>query len=141
MLDTRHPMAALCATLLACGTRGAGPPERAAPAAPDLVRIHTRQEAEAAVGKQVHLEGKASDAKISGVVVTSDLVVYCLDVPSWEPSVEGTTVAVEGRLERTAAFQATSSEGGVMSSGTGGPVLVIRACARKPGGPVPSRDR
>ncbi len=76
------------------------------------------------------IEGTARNAKISGIVVSEKLSVYCLNIPDWG-ALEGQKVAVQGLVEYTEEFTAQINEKGEISQGTEGGVLVIRKCEIK----------
>ena len=96
----------------------------------DMKTLASSKDAAAALGQTVRITGTAQNAKLSAVVQTGDLVVYCLDRPSWKDRA-GKPVSVEGKLEQTREFEAQVDDGGAISQGTGGPVFVIRACTVK----------
>ena len=97
--------------------------------ATDVTAIDSEAKAKSAVGKFVRVSGKAEDAKIAGVVVTGDLVVYCLDRRfGWSDKV-GTQVTVAGKLEYTDRFKAKEMPNGAMRPGTADSVFAIESCA------------
>ncbi|MBS2032227.1 MAG: hypothetical protein JST54_30285 [Deltaproteobacteria bacterium] len=96
----------------------------------DLKTVGSSKEAAAAIGQDVRVSGIAQDSKLSGVVVTGELVVYCLDHPSWSARA-GKRITVEGKLEQTRELEAHVDDAGAISQGTGGPIFVIRACTVK----------
>ena len=98
----------------------------------DPMTIENGADARGALGKLVRIEGVARDAKLSGVVVAGDLVVHCLDVPSWPAEVSGKRVTVEGVLEQTDDFAARKDPSGAVSQGTAGGDLVITKSRRLP---------
>jgi hypothetical protein len=74
--------------------------------------------ARAAIGKLVHLEGTADNAKLGGVIVKGDLVVYCIDRKGgWDE--RNVPVVVEGVLEYTSRARARIGGDGSISAGTG----------------------
>ena len=90
--------------------------------------VRDAAEAESAVGKAVLFTGTAADAKIAAVVTAKDLVVYCLDRPSWPGDAVGHSVTVSGVLEKSTAFQAKVGPNGERAEGTDGPVFVLKTC-------------
>jgi hypothetical protein len=94
----------------------------------DAIQLATRAEAESAVGKVVSVSGTAEDAKLAGVVVRGDLIVYCLDRPSGWGARAGQPITVEGTLELTDELAAERAPDGSISAGTGGADLVLRVC-------------
>jgi hypothetical protein len=94
--------------------------------APGPALIAKASDARAAVGSEVRIEGTARDAKLSAVVMTGDLIVYCLDVDAWPDERSNETVAVRGLLEHTDEFSAAKD--GPVSAGTTGSIYVIRTC-------------
>lgn len=74
------------------------------------------------------IAGTARNAKISGVVVSERLTVYCLNVPDWGQR-EGQRVTVKGLVEFTEEFAAPKK--GEISQGTEGGVFVMRKCELK----------
>lgn len=76
--------------------------------------------------KQVVLTGTARNAKISGILITETVHVYCLNVPDWGNR-EGAQVKVRGLMEYTEEFKAQINNGEI-SQGTSGGVYVIRKC-------------
>lgn len=83
--------------------------------------------ATAALGTRVRVEGTAANDKLSAVVETGQLSVYCLDIQAWPEPRVGTSATVEGTLERTEEFQSRTN-GGLVSQGTSGAIFVIRKC-------------
>lgn len=105
-------------------------PSPAPAAAGDVLPVATADAARAALGRTARAEGTARNAKLSGVVVSPDLLVYCLDHPDgWPVAIDGTHVAVTGVLEFTEEFAASRASDGTVSTGTDGGVFVMRACA------------
>ncbi len=86
------------------------------------MKIATMAEAESAAGKTIEVTGDAVDAKLSAAVRSGDLVLYCLDRPSWPAEQSGKKVTVRGLLEHTDEFAAKDP----MSGGTEGKVFVLR---------------
>jgi hypothetical protein len=76
---------------------------------------------------QAEIEGTARNAKISGIVISDRLSVYCLNIPDWG-TLEGKKVTVRGLVEYTEEFAAQINEKGEISQGTESGVLVIRKC-------------
>lgn len=126
---------------LACGKSAApSSPEEAAPVAAPVSdaaapvadspaeprTIADAPAAAAAVGQVVRVEGTARNAKLSAVVMTNGLMVYCLGLPSWPDERANQPVVVRGMLEHTSEFE--PEPGGPVSAGTGGPIYAIRAC-------------
>jgi hypothetical protein len=102
-------------------------PEAADAPPPAPATIADVTAAGAAVGQVVRVEGTARNAKLSAVVMTGELVVYCLDLPSWPDERANQPVVVRGLLEHTSEFEPEA--GGPISAGTGGPIYAIRTCA------------
>lgn len=89
-----------------------------------------RQRADAPASYHAEIEGTARNAKISGIVISEKLSVYCLNVPDWG-ALEGKKVSVQGLVEYTEEFAAQINEKGEISQGTEGGVLVMRKCEIK----------
>jgi len=102
----------------------------AALAGADMTIVTNSKEAVAALGQTVRISGTAQNAKLGAVVEKGELVVYCLDHPSWNERA-GKSITVEGKLEQTHAFEAHVDDGGAISQGTSGPIFVIRTCTVK----------
>ncbi len=144
-----HTHALLCPFLIllsACGD----PPPVAMPAEPPApfvvvnpdaavsapgvpVLIGNAQQAEAALGERVRVMGTAGDAKLSAVVQSEELLVYCMGKGAEEMLVEsrwpeellGQPVAVTGTLERSDQFMAVTEPDGAISEGTEAPILAL----------------
>ncbi len=106
----------------------------AAAAPPEVpVLVATAAQATAALGQRVRLLGTADDAKLSAVVQSEALVVYCmgrgadglLTESRWPADVVGQAVAVTGTLEQSEQFTATVAPDGAISQGTEGPILAV----------------
>lgn len=97
--------------------------------APAPVQISHPGEVEQALGSRVRITGRVDRAKLGDMISTGDLAVTCPDFRVADDRV-GTTVTVEGRLERTAGFAATVAPDGAISQGTppGSEMLVLRDC-------------
>ncbi len=78
-------------------------------------------------GRIVTIAGRAENAKISAIVISKQLSVYCLNHSQWKPEQTGKPVRVKGRLEYTEEFNA-KTENGEISQGTAAGVYVIRRC-------------
>lgn len=118
----------------ATATEVPAPPAGPATTAPATMHdgfavIEDASQADAALGSDVELVGTANNAKLSAVVTRGDLVVYCLNVPTWDISQHAQELTVRGKLERTDEFEAKPGADGEISQGSDGPVLVIRNCA------------
>ncbi len=96
------------------------------------VVVATIAHARASIGKSIRVEGMAHDAKLSGVVISGPVLIYCLDVPSWPRDLIGKKVVVEGKLELSHDLEAQVGPDGARSAGTSGPVFVIRKSTRRP---------
>jgi hypothetical protein len=103
--------------------QGTAPPPAAAPAKPrTAIQIDSVAGARAAIGKRVHLEGTGDNAKLGGVVVKGDLVVYCADrKDGWDE--RNVPVVVEGVLSYTSQAKARLGGDGSISAGTGEPIF------------------
>jgi hypothetical protein len=103
--------------------QGTAPPPAAAPAKPrTAIQIDSVAGARAAIGKLVHLEGTGDNAKLGGVVVKGDLVVYCVDrKDGWDE--RNVPVVVEGVLDYTSQAKARIGSDGSISAGTGEPIF------------------
>jgi hypothetical protein len=138
-------IAALCLLLVGCGSDDTPiepeptgdvtpvPDPQPEPAAPgDVVGIGTVDQAEAARGQQVSVEGLARNAKLGAVVVSDALLVYCLDAEggAWPDEWNGKKVVATGTLEFTEEFVAPTDEHGAVSAGTDGGVYVLRSSTR-----------
>jgi hypothetical protein len=102
------------------------PSTPAPPATPAVIVVASAAEAARALGKRVSITGTAGNAKLGAIVQSGDLLVYCLDRPSWPDDQDGKTVTVEGTLERTDEFKATPTPEGLQRAGTSGGDLVLR---------------
>lgn len=88
-------------------------------------------------GSITQVVGVARNAKLSAAVVDGERVVYCLDRARWPDGVLDKQLLVEGHIEKTEEFKATTSPTGEVSQGTAGGDLVIRQCrAWKLGPPI-----
>lgn len=125
------PILLLLVSCAAAGGRAADP----AGATDEPVVIADAAAARAALGRRVQLEGTARNAKLSAVVVRGDLLVYLLDRDSWPDERDGATVTVRGVLEETNEFMATRGPDGAISTGTDGPVFVLRRSEVEPPAP------
>jgi len=111
--------------------RAAAAAAAALPVVPVLVG--TAGQADAALGQRVRLLGTAGDAKLSAVVQSDALVVYCMGrgddgllVESrWPADVVGQEVAVTGILEHSDQFVSVVGEDGAITQGTEGPILAV----------------
>ena len=117
----------LAVVLAACASNASPPPpsNKAATVQPALVVDAAG--ATAALGTRVRVEGKAANDKLSAVVETGQLSVYCLDMKAWPDARVGTSATVEGTLEHTEEFQSRTN-GGLVSQGTSGAIFAIRKC-------------
>ncbi len=116
----------LALVLAACASNSSPPPSNKTDSVqPALITDATA--ATAALGTRVRVEGKAANDKLSAVVETGQLSVYCLDMKAWPEAQVGTSATVEGTLERTEEFQSRTN-GGLVSQGTSGAIFVIRKC-------------
>jgi hypothetical protein len=91
--------------------------------------ISNRTEAKAAVGKRVRVHGVAERDKLGDAVTSPGFSVICM-APRLPEARLGQSVEVEGILELTDAFQATTSPSGEISQGTepGTSSYVINTC-------------
>lgn len=80
------------------------------------------------VGQLVHVSGTAEDARISGLVISNDFMVYCLNVQEWPKKFHKRTVTVTGKLEYTEEFMGGKNAAGEYTAGTTSGVYVIRNC-------------
>ena len=104
---------------VACGH--AAPPPPATPAV-----VSEEATAKAQVGHAVEVRGTAREAMLGPVILLGDRTpIYCLGASAWP---DGKPVVAHGKLERTDEFAAKDPT----SSGTSGPVYVLRACEFKP---------
>jgi hypothetical protein len=103
----------------------------AAPAVPVLVA--NGEQAQAALGQKVRVMGVAADAKLSAVVQSEELLVYCMGKGAegmlvetrWPEEVVGQRVAVTGLLERSEQFMAVTGPDGAITQGTDAPILAL----------------
>jgi len=84
-----------------------------------------------ALGKRVHLVGRADNAKISAVVLVGAAPIYCLGVDSWPDAVRGKLVRATGRLTRTDRYKVRVDDAGAISQGSAGGDLVLQGCSFK----------
>lgn len=117
----------LVVVLAACASRSSQPPTNKADTPVQAALIVDPAGATAALGARVRVEGKATNDKLSAVVDTGQLAVYCLDIQAWPEARVGTSTIVEGTLERTEEFR-SHDDGGLVSQGTSGAIFVIRQC-------------
>ena len=97
------------------------------------VLVSTASQAAAALGQRVRLLGTAQDAKLSAVVQSEALLVYCmirdgdglLVESRWPQGTVGQEVAVTGILEQSEQFTAQVGPDGAISQGTEGPILAL----------------
>ena len=116
----------LALVLAACASNSSPPPSNKTDSVQPAL-IANAADATAALGTRVRVEGKAANDKLSAVVETGQLSVYCLDMKAWPDARVGTSATVEGMLERTEEFQSRTN-GGLVSQGTSGAIFVIRKC-------------
>ena len=107
-------------------------PDHGKPAAgtpPEVVGVANRAEAKAAVGKRVRVRGVAERDKLGDAVSSQGFSVVCL-APRFPRARLGQPIEVEGVLELTDDFQATTGPDGEISQGTapGTSSYVIRTC-------------
>ncbi len=107
-------------------------PERDKPAAgghPEVAVVTSRAEAKAAIGKRVRVRGVAERDKLGDAVSSQGFSVVCL-TPRFPQARLDQPIEVEGVLEFTDAFQATTGPGGEISQGTepGTSSFVIQTC-------------
>lgn len=114
------------ALLVVAGCGRGGGPSTSTGAAPTPVT--DRAGAMAAVGTNVRIAGTALDAKLSAIVDTGTLRVYCLDRSHWSDDQRDKPVVVEGTLEHTGEFESQTTETGLVTQGTTGKMYVIRRC-------------
>jgi hypothetical protein len=111
---------------------GALAPDHSRPAAgnkPEVVVVTNRAEAKAAIGKRVHVRGVAERDKLGDAVSSQGFSVVCL-APRFPQAQIDQPIDVEGILELTDAFQATTGPKGEISQGTapGTSSYVIQTC-------------
>ena len=95
--------------------------------------VATIEQAEAALGQRVRVLGTAGDAKLSAVVHSDTLVVYCMErgeggllVESrWPEGTIGKQVAVTGTLEWSEQFIADVESDGSVRQGAEGGLWVV----------------
>jgi hypothetical protein len=97
---------------LACGTPDAAPPP-----------VPSEPPGEVAMSR---VTGTAGNAKLGAVVEGAEGPVYLLDRHEWPAELVGKTVTVEGVIETTDAFAATTGPNGEISQGTTGHDRVMR---------------
>ena len=97
----------------------------------ETLLIETHQEAMSVLGQKVRIIGVAQNAKLSAVVTTDRLTVYCIERAAWGKEFLGRKVEVSGLLEETDQFNARRGEDGVISQGTKRSVLVLRSMTYK----------
>lgn len=109
-------LALLVAGLAACATT---PPVTDMPdATSEPILITSSSDADP--GQVVRFVGVAYDAKLSAIVVSDHFSLYCIELDEWPAEVNGQTVEVTGRLERTDQYAATVNALGEISQGTSG---------------------
>ncbi len=117
----------LAIVLAACASNSSPPPSNKTDTPVQAALVVDPVGATAALGTRVRVEGKAANDKLSAVVETGQLSVYCLDIQAWPEARVGTSATVVGTLERTEEFQSRTN-GGLVSQGTSGAIFVIRQC-------------
>ena len=85
-------------------------------------------DAQAASGSLVRVRGTAYDAKLSAIVVSDGISVYCLDIEEWPSGLTGQSIEVTGRLRNTDQFKARVDADGGISQGTTGGDWVMEGC-------------
>jgi len=106
-----------------CGCKGEGAAE--APAAKTLI-VTNSSDLNGALGKRVTFVGEAANAKLSAMVHTKAMMLYCIEMPDWPDEVAGKQVRVTGVLERTDQFKAKVAKDGAISQGTAGGDVLLR---------------
>ncbi len=106
-----------------CGCKG-----KAATAAPAAgpVTVANSSDVEANLGKRVTFVGEAANAKLSAMVHTKAMMLYCIEIPDWPDEVHGKQVRVTGVLARTDQFKAEVAKDGSISQGTAGGDELLR---------------
>ncbi len=109
--------------------------EQAAKAAPVAVpvMIGNAEQALAAIGQPVRVQGVAEDSKLSAVVLGEALVVHLmardeqglLVETRWPEGVTSRPVMVTGTLERSDQFAVAHSPDGAISQGAEGSILAL----------------
>jgi hypothetical protein len=138
---------ALPLSLHACKSGGAVEPapssaaEPAAEAAPSKVPAALAHEAtptitaagqlKDALGKRVHLVGRADNAKVGAVVLLGPAPIYCIGVASWPDAVRNKLVRATGKLVQTDRYKARVDDAGAISQGSAGGDLVLEGCSYK----------
>ena len=119
----------LAATLLSlsgcCHFGCKGQEAAAAPAAGPLT-ITNSSDVDASLGKRVTFVGEAANAKLSAMVHTKAMMLYCIEMPDWPDEVHGKQVRVTGVLARTDQFKAKVAKDGAISQGTAGGDELLR---------------
>lgn len=109
------------------GTATAGGGSAATVTASGAIVIRDVAGARAAVGKRVRIDGTTDNAKLGGMVVAGDLLVYCADRKfGWDE--RNTPVVVEGVLSLKDTVARTGPSGEV-SAGTGEATFELDTCA------------
>lgn len=80
-----------------------------------VVTVTDESSAQAELGNRVRFKGTAGNAKISAVVRTDRLTLYCVENPEWPSSLAGKTLLVTGILEKTDRFKTGSDAAGTES--------------------------
>lgn len=83
-----------------------------------------------ALGKRVHLVGRADNAKIGAVILVGG-PIYCIGVDSWPNTVRGKLVRATGKLVQTDRYKARVDDAGAISQGSAGGDLVLEGCSYK----------
>ena len=81
----------------------------------------------ASLGKRITFVGEAANAKLSAMVHTDAMMLYCIEMADWPDEVHGKQVQVTGVLERTDQFKATVAKDGAISQGTAGGDVLLRS--------------
>lgn len=99
----------------------------------DPAVLASAPEVPAALGRVVRITGRVDRLKLGDQVTSGDLSVLCPDFRVPDDQI-GSQVTVEGRLEWTTDFAATTGPDGAISQGMapGSRALVLRACALRP---------
>lgn len=91
--------------------------------------VKSAADAEASIGKVVRVRGPVQRAKLGDAVEAHGLLIVCLGDRLPDATI-GAEVVIEGELDRTEQFQATTGPSGEISQGTapGTSTWVIRGC-------------
>ena len=88
--------------------------------------ITNLEAAREAVGRSVHVRGRAANAKLGRVVLVDGGPIYCGEGDAWESSEVGQTVVVTGEIVRVVNEPPPATE---ISAGVVGELIRLERCS------------